>query len=665
MAQLGEPLQRPAPAVPATQTRAEPRPLAALCQEAFREVDSSGEGRVDLPQLQAVLQRVFSRLSGVVPQPDDAWFAKVFNNYAPRCGGAVNLKCIEDVAQQYYAHHIRKSREGQKTQQVPESEALSAPPQKELRPEQQQFQKLAGIVIDRQLSEEEQAVGAKVPTRQQLQQPKPVHQVRQPLHERQPQPQQQQLPDRKPSDVQLASVVMFPTTRARMAVYEHYEFDSQVLGEGSFGQVILVKHKITGQRRACKCMGMVEEEDWCLAQTEVELMKRLDHPNILRLSESFIDGRNIYLIAELCEGGPLLEGFAHRGGSVAAVTSCLRQMLGAAAYCHGKGIIHRDLKPDNVLYVSRLMDSTIKVIDFGLANFLERLRGSERMQRAGTLPFMAPEIITENVSYTEKVDVWSIGCILYMLLTGRHPFHAGKGTRTTELRAHIVNGTIIEHPNWMAAPQQAQDLVRRLLVVDPSQRMSAAEALQHAWLKSITQDIRRDSAAGPVCIPRSVFEGLWRYQASNRLKKAALKLLAKEVDEARIRSLREHFLALDCNQDGCLDRDDILIGMRRHLEQHNLKSADLTSVLPPEAGGQISCTSFTAALLAQQGFVRAELLNAFRRFDIHNEGKISPSTLAEVLKVSAPNSNHDILNEADFGQDGAIDFEEFCALIHN
>jgi len=692
------------------QVRSSARPLAVLCKEAFSHVDTAGAGRLDATQFRRALQQVFAQLSDDVPQPDHAWFTKVFENYASRCGGTANLRCVEDAAQQYHEHHMRKKRAPQEalsedvngrsdplqraeasyagelparqqrigravSGQSPKSASSDLEPQGPLaRATSERIGRETHLDLPPAAAARNAARGvvagypqqvvthAEPPSRflltakqQQQQQQQQQQPLKQDVLEQQQwkcyPPETQQV---APGKVQLASVVMFPTSRERMAIFDHYDFETSLLGAGSFGEVSLVKHKITGQKRACKCMGLEDEEDWRLATKEIELLKRLDHPNILRLSESFIDGRNIYLVAELCEGGHLLEGFASRGQKASA-SSCLRQILGATAYCHGKGIIHRDLKPGNVLYANQAVDSVLKVIDFGLADFLERLRG--RWHRAGTLAFMAPEMVTVNGGYTEKVDAWSTGVIAYLLLTGEHPFSTGRGAKAQEIKERIMSGKLPDHPNWTSLCGQARDFVQRLLIMDPSQRAGASEALQHPWLRPSMQDGAGPAAAGQDCVPRSVFDGLWKYQTSSRLKKAALKLLAKEVDESRIQQLREYFRELDGEQDGYLTRDAILSGMQRHQELQVFKSVDLRSVLPPGASDQISCTSFVAAQLAQQGFSRAELLYAFRRFDIHNEGKLSAKTLAEVLKlpVNADQSNTDC----------DVDFEEFCALINS
>lgn len=687
----------------------EVRPLETLCADGFRAVDISGEGLLDLPQFQALLRRLFHELGGAYPQPDKAWYGKVFESYASKCGGRLNLKCVVDVARQYCAYHDKKTRERQMPQTASAladgSHASSKEPQMlRSRPSAPDDYARSGYTSHGPLSG---SAKSGYPSKQQASPssgltPSPVTSpaarsspsglAPSPLtspaargspsggsmgrvhgsqfYEGPPRdatrstasptaspPTALSSPLHKESQdfgsLQLASRVMCPVNTERMAVFDHYQFDGPKLGEGSFGRVSIVVQRTTGQRKACKTIGVRNEKAQSTIEQEINLLKRLDHPNIMRLSESFLDGRNMYLICELCEGGPLLEGFTQRGlngsGGEVAAASCMQQILSAASYCHAHDIIHRDLKPDNVLYVNSKPDSAVKVIDFGLADFFARLsattsgvEGAEAkpMQRAGTFLFMAPEMIADERQYTEKVDVWSIGCILFLLVTGVHPFCTPR-MRVDEIKRRMSSGCVLEHANWAASPPDVRDFVRKLLQVDPRNRLSAAEALQHRWfaqcfaahgkLPTSASVVQGSESAGGV--PKNVFECLKQYQAAGKLKKAVLRLLAKEVDEDRIQRMREVFAALDVHKRGFLARDELLRAMQHHPDFRDFTAPDLELILPPRAGDRISSNEFIAALLAaQQSWSRAELLNAFQRFDVRREGKISIAALSEVLK---------------------------------
>lgn len=275
------------------------------------------------------------------------------------------------------------------------------------------------------------------------------------------------------------------------------------------------------------------------------------------------------------------------------------------------------------------------------------------MQRAGTLIFLAPEMFSAEV-YDERADVWAIGCILFLLVAGVHPFW-NRRMSVEEIKRRIAEGRAQQAPAWVQAPENVRDLASRLLTVAPEQRPRAAEALRHRWFQVL------ERPAEP--IPAAVFAGLRAYHASSKLRKAVLKLLAKELDEQRVKRLREQFRQLDVGQDGCLSRQELAEAMRTHLGLEHLCDADVMRVLPPHCGDRVGFTDFLAAMLAGTGFSRAELLNAFRRFDVRREGRISLESLGEVLRNAGPESRLEAFREADVGRDGYIDFEEFCALV--
>jgi len=565
----------------------------------------------------------------------------------------VSLRAMEDAAKQFVSHH-QKKRESAKQMESPTNGQLPSSPKEVIN---------AGKSTERSLEAKVAANRGQKQVIEEIAPPPALPQV--PFS-----PTRAALSNAVPSRpgygkaVELASAVMCPM-KHNSTVMEDYIMDAQKLGEGSFGQVCVVTQRLTGQKRACKRVQIQTEMDRRLVETEIQLFKKLDHGNIMRLSECYVDGTSLFLISELCEGGTLLQGFA-RHGSESKAASALRQILSATAYCHSRGVVHRDLKPDNVLYATKAPDSAVKVIDFGLADFLQRLRqmaGGKAMERAGTLAFMAPEMLssTGDGSYGEKVDVWAIGCIMYLLITGEHPFWSGRGTSEEQLVNGITKGQLPPHPNFAAAPAAARELAMQLMVKDPLRRASAADALRHPWLKHL------DQAPSKQVLDKSVFEALCKYQASSKLKRAVLKLLAKEADEERVKRLREQFRLLDAHQDGFISRDELVHGMRQCPEFSNVTvtSSDLARILPPELFAEkISCTDFTAALLSLQGFRKAELLAAFHRFDVRREGKISLSALSDVLKNAGPASKLEAFREADVGQDGAIDFDEFCALIN-
>eukprot|EP00434_Breviolum_minutum_P023747 symbB.v1.2.020946.t1/scaffold1788.1/size101334/1 len=290
-------------------------PLDVLCKECFTREDGGGTGRLDRAHFQSALQRVFGHVQPVVPQPDATWFDKVYESYAAKCGGnGVSLRAMEDAAKQFVSHH-QKKRESAKQMESPTNGQLPSSPKEVIN---------AGKSTERSLEAKVAANRGQKQVIEEIAPPPALPQV--PFS-----PTRAALSNAVPSRpgygkaVELASAVMCPM-KHNSTVMEDYIMDAQKLGEGSFGQVCVVTQRLTGQKRACKRVQIQTEMDRRLVETEIQLFKKLDHGNIMRLSECYVDGTSLFLISELCEGGTLLQGFA-RHGSESKAASALRQIL--------------------------------------------------------------------------------------------------------------------------------------------------------------------------------------------------------------------------------------------------------------------------------------------------------------------------------------------------
>jgi len=207
---------------------------------------------------------------------------------------------------------------------------------------------------------------------------------------------QSDTPPSRRGSVPIASRVMTPAYRGSLKVFTDYSF-LEAKGGGAFGKVVHVQHNLTGLHRACKSIAIRSPKQIAFIETEVALMRKLDHPGVLRLFESYYDGsHNIYMIIELCPGGSLTGRLQSNGGvlpepEAARVT---REMLAAVNYCHNRGAVHRDIKPDNLLFTHSGPMAPLKVIDFGLSEFwtrIERKSSLQGNQRDQMLPRTALE----------------------------------------------------------------------------------------------------------------------------------------------------------------------------------------------------------------------------------------------------------------------------------
>uniref|UniRef100_A0A673AHK3 Serine/threonine-protein kinase Chk2 n=1 Tax=Sphaeramia orbicularis TaxID=375764 RepID=A0A673AHK3_9TELE len=226
------------------------------------------------------------------------------------------------------------------------------------------------------------------------------------------------------------------------------------------------------------------------ATTEIEILQRIDHPCLIKTLDFYQSEESYYIVLELMEGGELFNKVKSQQQLQEPVAKLyFYQMLLAVQYLHGNGIIHRDLKPENVLLSSSEDVCLVKLTDFNQSRILEEAVLMRTL--CGTPSYLAPEVFTHasTTGYGLAVDAWSLGVLLFVCLGGYPPFHETfcrqqKGREAESVRDQIIRGefTMVQS-KWRHVSDQAKDVVRRLLVVDPTHRMSIQEALQHPWLQ--------------------------------------------------------------------------------------------------------------------------------------------------------------------------------------
>jgi len=254
------------------------------------------------------------------------------------------------------------------------------------------------------------------------------------------------------------------------------------LGRGTFSVVYEATHKETGVKYALKFIDKkyVDKEVLVLLSREIEIMKRVSHPNVLCLKEMFETPNQISLVLELVAGGELFFKIVERGSySEKDASSIVRQIAEGVMYLHARNICHRDLKPENLLVSTEDGKETIKIADFGLSKIFSSEVFLETS--CGTPDYAAPEVLTGESAYDNSVDLWSIGVITYVLLCGYPPFYASSHPALFE---KIINCNYsFPDPEWGFISEAAKDFIRNLLVLNPKARLTAAQCLEHPFLK--------------------------------------------------------------------------------------------------------------------------------------------------------------------------------------
>jgi len=262
----------------------------------------------------------------------------------------------------------------------------------------------------------------------------------------------------------------------------------KVIGRGAFSVVKEGIRKEDKKKYAIKCIAkkQIDKKELALLEREIDIMKKLQHPNIIQLMEVIDSPDTLYLVIEYAGGGELFDAIVNKGQySEADAGKIARQILEAIQYVHDHGIAHRDLKPENLLLSAEAKEDCIKIADFGLSKDF----GQEQLQTScGTPDYVAPEVLLGE-PYDMAVDIWSIGVICYVLLCGFPPFY---GETQKELFENIMSGTFdFPSPEWDGVSEGAKSFIKKILVVDPSKRYTAEQALNDPWLKDITQGVQR------------------------------------------------------------------------------------------------------------------------------------------------------------------------------
>jgi len=258
-----------------------------------------------------------------------------------------------------------------------------------------------------------------------------------------------------------------------------YDFKNE-LGRGAFSIVYLGVHKATGSKHAIKVinkkdLGKDYEKN---LKMEVDILKRVSHPNIIALKELFDTTDKLYLVMELVTGGELFDKIVEKGSyTESEAAQLVRKIVSAVEYLHNIDIVHRDLKPENLLLKTADNDLDVALADFGLSKIV----GQQMMMQTacGTPSYVAPEVLNAS-GYGKEVDMWSIGVITYILLCGFPPFY---GDTVPEIFEQIMEANF-DYPEeyWGSVTKEAKDFINKLLVVDTTERMTAAQSLKHPWL---------------------------------------------------------------------------------------------------------------------------------------------------------------------------------------
>lgn len=415
-------------------------------------------------------------------------------------------------------------------------------------------------------------------------------------------------------------------------IKDYYDFDTKILGEGTYGVARKATEKSTGALRAVKSIKRTKIRNYSRFLNEINALKTLDHPNVVKLFEVFQDDENIHLVMEYLSGGELFE-YILKKDSLDEPTAAriMAQILQAVLYCHKNAICHRDLKPENFMFESADEDCNLKLIDFGFAQSYYKISDEGtgkyiRMKtKAGTAYFMAPEILQDT--YTNACDMWSVGVILYILLSGYPPFDGD--TEEEILREVQKMKPDYSDEVWLKVSKEAKDLLGKLLVPE-NERLSPKEALKHDWfLMNFDLSSPKKGKINSVHMNR-----LREFHRLEQFKKLVFTYMASRTSDRDIIDEIKEFRKYDKNNDGYITLKELKQALKGEMTKDEL--TEILKGIDTDRNGAINYTEFIAATMDRVFFHdKTKLENAFNFLDVNGDGNITIADLDTLFKKSS------------------------------
>ena len=440
-------------------------------------------------------------------------------------------------------------------------------------------------------------------------------------------------------------------------IRKNYEFIS-ILGMGSYGKVRLYRDKnykdLLFAIKTLKKEG-ISAYQFNLLKSEVYILSNLDHPNIVKYFGAFEDNYYVHIVMEYLKGYDLYKIISlkkYNGFDEKDMCEIIFQLLKALSFIHSQNIIHRDIKPENILFANKRDYSTLKLIDFGLATMTNKDSKS-----VGTPFYMAPETIDGHSN--ERSDIWSVGVIVYQMLTGKYAFNAEKGENLYEKIKHdeIDMQPLIESN----CSEEAKDFICKCLKKNYLERMTTQQCLEHPWITKFC--LKKNSNL----LNNDTVDTLLDFANKNALQKEIYYFLAKISSEDDINKLKQFFNQLDVDSSGTLTIEEVEKAFKEidiNITEEELKQ--IWEGLDFHKDGQVNYSEFLAAMVSSYNFQKEEKLwsvfNLFKEGS-NNKNYITFDSLCNAAKALNLNINENEIKKCFEQFKEEINFEEFKKLI--
>lgn len=432
-----------------------------------------------------------------------------------------------------------------------------------------------------------------------------------------------------------------------------YEVQDKVLGHGVSGEVKLAKSIITGKLHAVKSLRMFGASQWSVRQIaqEAEIFLKMDHPHIALLNDVYVTHSYTHFVMEYLAGGELFDALVSMTNySEFDAAAATYQMLLAVSYLHSHDVVHRDLKLQNFVYESA-EGRHLKLIDFGWSKMWDPK--TMMAATAGTVDYVAPEVLMGK--YTSKCDLWSLGVIVYMMLSGEPPFFGSMQSKLQKISRckYEMNQDV-----WASVSETAKEFVRALLIKDPESRPDVKGALAHRWISRRTDFWEAE-------VSPKVLETLRDMTHISKFQRSCLFALAWSLSVEEREKVRGTFLAMDKNKDGMVSIKEL----KKTLDQHEIALEGFEGVFDSfgeTQNGKLNYREFLAAVAFTRVSLHSDLVReTFRRFDKGDTGVITVESLRELLGEDLEQQEVEkVIADADQDGNGVLGYDEFLAYLH-
>ena len=445
----------------------------------------------------------------------------------------------------------------------------------------------------------------------------------------------------------------------------------KMLGSGSFGCVYEAKNTIFGNTVAMKVIKKDKENelDEKEIRNEIDILKKLSHPNIVKIYEFFISENHYYIITEFCKEGELFSYIKNKY-SERQLAVLFYQVFSGLWYLHENKIIHRDIKLENIMISGKENEKStgeelfwVQIIDFGTATIFEKNKKEKDV--VGSSYYIAPEVLKQN--YNEKCDTWSVGVILYMTLVGRAPFD-GKDDEEIIKKINSVDYNKNE-PRLVKHSEEVRDLVSKLLEKDVEKRYSAKEALEHPWFKKFEGRALFSNFHEEEIKP--FIDNLLNYSFNSKIQQLVIAFLVHNFPNTESSVLILKLFRYFNKSGNCkLSKEELINGLYAYKSKEEVdKIIDkLFVLLDGDNDGFIEFEEFLRACIHKKHILTSTYLKyAFKFIDKDKTGTLDVKKIINAF-VTTPNKLieavfSNTLNSVDKDGDGIIGFEEFQELM--